>query len=84
MYPICSYSFRKVSEVLRQAEEPLAEYFGGSREAIMDHTSRISDSQTLQTLVVGHYWSKVKHNNNNKKTVALLMFRENDSIWLYC
>ncbi len=41
----------------------------------MDDTSRISDSQTLQTLVGGHYRSKVKH-NTNEKTAELLIFRE--------
>lgn len=76
VHPICfSYSSWEVPEVVSHAEESAAEYFGGSGEVVVDDTSRISDSQTLQTLVGGHWGSKVKHNHSEQNRIFYFQWR---------
>lgn len=76
MFIVCfSYSSWEVPEVVSHAEESAAEYFGGSGEVVVDDTSRISDSQTLKTLVGGHWGSKVKHNHSEQNRIFYFQWR---------
>ena len=50
-----SYLLREVSDILGHAEDSAAEHFGRGREAVVDHTCGVADSQILETLVGGHW-----------------------------